>query len=153
LIDRRLGDIWYSIITGVKYHLILTGCTLILICVGCGALRLLPSAAPEEVGLAWQECPLAESTFGEKEVRACFGHPALLKDEQEQARHGKRISSQGIQLTIGDDVYLVDVNESIVVAYCCEAVLYSVRAGQGRYWFLGTRGGQPYLVEIAALED
>ena len=39
--------------------------------------------------------------------------------------------------------------DQIVIAYCCEAVLWSVSAGDGHYWFWGTRNGQKYLVEIA----
>ena len=43
--------------------------------------------------------------------------------------------------------------EELVIAYCCEPVLYSVQFGQGRYLFSGTRDGQHYLVEITASED
>jgi len=43
--------------------------------------------------------------------------------------------------------------DEVVIAYCCEMVLYSVHFGQGRYLFLGTREGQYYLVEITTLEN
>lgn len=225
---------------------------LALLCLGCSSLRPMPSAATNEAGLVWQECPLANASFGEREIEACFGHSALMWDEQDEARYGKRAGLQGIQLVVGEDTYLADVNESIVpverytlykngaplktlwgeftayspnislqnldgrvvwefadhqratiiydgkdlrrlygidraykpyalsgklifvgekdgrffivydgvrvgpdferivIAYCCEAVLYSVRAGGGRYLFQGIRAGQPYLVEVAA---
>jgi hypothetical protein len=38
--------------------------------------------------------------------------------------------------------------DSVIVAYCCEAVLYSVQAGQGKYLFSAKRNGQNLLVEI-----
>lgn len=40
--------------------------------------------------------------------------------------------------------------DRIIVAYCCEAVLYSVRSGEGRYVFWGIRDGREYLVELTA---
>lgn len=39
--------------------------------------------------------------------------------------------------------------DQIVIAYCCEAALWSVQYGQGRYLFWGSRNGQGYVVEIA----
>ena len=39
--------------------------------------------------------------------------------------------------------------DEIVIAYCCESVLWSVQYGQGRYLFWGSRNGQWYVVEIA----
>jgi hypothetical protein len=41
------------------------------------------------------------------------------------------------------------VFDEIIVAHCCEPVLYSVQYGQGRYLFWGTREGQPYVVEVS----
>jgi len=38
--------------------------------------------------------------------------------------------------------------DQIVIAYCCETMLWSVQGGGGRYLFWGTRAGQRYLVEI-----
>ena len=43
--------------------------------------------------------------------------------------------------------------DEIVIAYCCETVLYSVQFGQGKYLFNGVRGGQHYIVEITASEN
>ena len=43
--------------------------------------------------------------------------------------------------------------DKVVIAYCCEVVLYSVHFGEGRYLFSGTRGGQHYLVEITLSKD
>ena len=43
--------------------------------------------------------------------------------------------------------------DNIVIAYCCESILYSVQFGQGKYLFSGVRDGQHYLVEIIASED
>ena len=40
--------------------------------------------------------------------------------------------------------------DQIIIAYCCETVLYSVHFGQGRYQFRGTRGDKNYVVEISA---
>jgi hypothetical protein len=42
--------------------------------------------------------------------------------------------------------------DRIIVAYCCETVLYSVRSGEGRYAFWGSRDGRRYIVEVAAAE-
>lgn len=39
--------------------------------------------------------------------------------------------------------------DEIVIAYCCEPVLWSVQCGGGKYLFWGTRGGQSYVVEIS----
>ena len=41
--------------------------------------------------------------------------------------------------------------DEIVIAYCCEPVLWSVQYGQGRYVFWGSRNGQQYVVEVSAL--
>lgn len=38
--------------------------------------------------------------------------------------------------------------DKIMIAYCCEPVMWSVQYGQGRYIFWGERGGQTYVVEI-----
>jgi hypothetical protein len=38
--------------------------------------------------------------------------------------------------------------DQIVIAYCCETMLWSVQAGGGKYLFWGERDGQRYLVEI-----
>ncbi len=43
--------------------------------------------------------------------------------------------------------------DQIVIAYCCESILYSVQSGQGKYLFNGSRGGQHYIVEITASEN
>lgn len=51
------------------------------------------------------------------------------------------------ELKIGPDF------DQILIAYCCEAVLYSVQAGQGRYLFQGQRRGQWYVVELTALSE
>ncbi len=40
--------------------------------------------------------------------------------------------------------------DHILIAYCCEPAMYSVRGGSGRYTFWGQRGGQRYMVEISA---
>ena len=40
--------------------------------------------------------------------------------------------------------------DEIIVAYCCEPVMYSVRFGGGRYAFWGTRGDRNYAVEVTA---
>mgnify|MGYP001033396778 CR=1 FL=1 len=40
--------------------------------------------------------------------------------------------------------------DQIIIAYCCEIALYSVRYGQFRYSFWGTRGDGRYVVEITA---
>ena len=40
--------------------------------------------------------------------------------------------------------------DQVIIAYCCETALYSVRFGQGRYQFRGTRGDKNYIVEISA---
>lgn len=42
--------------------------------------------------------------------------------------------------------------EEIVIAYCCEPVMWSVQYGQGKYLFWGSRDGQWYVVEIALRE-
>jgi hypothetical protein len=55
-----------------------------------------------------------------------------------------------------DEKYFVVYNGSrvgpdfdeIVIAYCCEPVLWSVQYGQGKYLFWGNRMGQSYVVEI-----
>ncbi len=39
--------------------------------------------------------------------------------------------------------------DEIMIAYCCEPVLWSVQYGQGRYLFWGKRNGQSYVVEIS----
>ncbi len=38
--------------------------------------------------------------------------------------------------------------DEIMIAYCCEPVLWSVQYGQGKYLFWGSRKGQSYVVEI-----
>lgn len=43
--------------------------------------------------------------------------------------------------------------DEIVIAYCCEPVLWSVQYGQGKYVFWGSRDGQWYVVEIALREN
>jgi len=40
--------------------------------------------------------------------------------------------------------------DHVIVAYCCEGVLYSVQGGLGKYLFSANRNGQSYLVEITA---
>ena len=40
--------------------------------------------------------------------------------------------------------------DRIMVAYCCEEMLYSARSGEGRYVFWGTRDGRRHIVEVAA---
>ncbi len=40
--------------------------------------------------------------------------------------------------------------DHIVIAYCCETVLYSVHFGEGHYLFSGERAGKFELVEITA---
>jgi hypothetical protein len=42
--------------------------------------------------------------------------------------------------------------EEVVIAYCCEPVMWSVQHGQGKYLFWGSRDGQWYVVEIALRE-
>jgi hypothetical protein len=42
-----------------------------------------------------------------------------------------------------------DFNQ-IIIGYCCDTAFYSVRFGQGKYQFRGTRGGKNYIVEISA---
>lgn len=38
--------------------------------------------------------------------------------------------------------------DEIVIAYCCEPVLWSIHFGQGRYVFWGSREGRTYVVEV-----
>ena len=40
--------------------------------------------------------------------------------------------------------------DEVIIAYCCEAVLYSPQGRPGVYLFNGSRNGQNYLVEISA---
>ncbi len=56
----------------------------------------------------------------------------------------------GEYFIVYDGVRLTPSFDQIVVAYCCEAVLYSPRAGQGKYLFYGTRRGQAAWVQISA---
>lgn len=42
--------------------------------------------------------------------------------------------------------------EEVVIAYCCELVLYSAGGKNGAYRFNGMRDGKHYLVQITALE-
>ncbi len=43
--------------------------------------------------------------------------------------------------------------DEVVIAYCCEAVMYSPQGRQGIYLFNGTRDGQNYLIEIKAMNQ
>jgi hypothetical protein len=42
--------------------------------------------------------------------------------------------------------------DRILVAHCCEAMMYSVRCGRGRYLFVAIQAGASTLVEISAVE-
>ena len=60
------------------------------------------------------------------------------------------IGQKGSQYFVVYDGWKVGpVFDQIVIAYCCETMLWSVQAGGGKYLFWGSREGQRYLVEIA----
>ncbi len=42
--------------------------------------------------------------------------------------------------------------DEIMIAYCCEPVIWSVQYGQGKYLFWARRNGQSYVVEIKAIK-
>ncbi len=42
--------------------------------------------------------------------------------------------------------------DKIVIAYCCEPAMYSIRRVDGEYWFWGSRAGQNYIVRISAIQ-
>jgi len=95
----------------------------------------------------------AAIVYDGKDLRRLYG---LDKAYKPYALSGKLIfvgEKDGKFFVVYDGVRVGPNFDRITVAYCCEAVLYSVRAGQGRYLFQGIREGQPYLVEIVALED
>ncbi len=224
---------------------------LALLLAACKQGPYLAEAAPDEVGLNWQECRVSEETYIDwKQPEACFGHPPPSLSDEDKVRAGMR-TSDGHLLRIGDDTYethaheLVflqwftlykngrplntlsggtgvyspdislwnvkgkvawefansdratviydgedtrrryglqaayvpyEIGESLIfvgqkdgkyfvvydgqkvspefdqvyIGYCCEPAAYSVRRGQGRYFFRGRRAGEYYLVEIAA---
>ena len=43
--------------------------------------------------------------------------------------------------------------DRIMVAHCCEAMMYSVRFGGGRYLFVGMQDGAMKLVELSAIKE
>lgn len=54
----------------------------------------------------------------------------------------------GSSFVVGDGKRLGLKFDEIIVAYCCEPAMYSVRFGEGRYAFWGTRGDCYYVVEV-----
>lgn len=62
------------------------------------------------------------------------------------------VGRQGEQyFVVYDGQRVSPVFDRILLAYCCEPAMYSIRGGSGRYTFWGTRGNARYMVEISAL--
>ena len=212
----------------------------------------LRSVAPDEAGLAWQECGVSSQGFDWKQAEDCFGHPMPLWSATDKTAFGESVGSEDFRLAIGQNAYQTAVSngilpiqpcytlykdgirlqtlcgefgahspnislqnvggkvawefadhrldtviydgqdvrrmydlsgayrpydlgnklifvgkkdgkyfviydgsrvgpdfDEIMIAYCCEPVLWSVQYGQGRYLFWGSRNGQSYVVEIS----
>ena len=115
-----------------------------------------PNLSLQEIGgqAAWEFADDRRATviYAGRDVRRLYG---LDKAYRPYGLAGKLI-------LIGqrDDHYFVVYDgkkigpdfDSVVIAYCCETMLYSVHAGQGRYLFSGVRDGQHYLVEIERIQ-
>jgi hypothetical protein len=70
--------------------------------------------SPEEAGLLWQECPLTQLDFSDVRIRECFGHAWPSANGPDSAIFGQRVGMQRLQLEIGRDIYITDLDDSII---------------------------------------
>jgi hypothetical protein len=73
------------------------------------------SATGDEAGLSWKECPLPHESYPGnldwKQVEDCFGHPPPVWGKENE-NFGERIDRYNLQLTIEQDTYRTDVDDS-----------------------------------------
>jgi len=125
-------------------------------------IRVLPGGAmvhPPNISLrdiagkvAWEFAGELQKTiiYGGKDMRALYGLDAAYRP---YGIDGKLVfvgEKDGSRFVMVDGKRLGPEFDEIIVAYCCEPVMYSVRFGEGRYAFWGTRGGRHYVVELTA---
>ena len=125
-------------------------------------MRVLPGGAvvyPPNISLrdvtgtvAWEFVGELEKTiiYGGKDVRAPYDLDAAYRP---YGIDGKLVfvgEKDGLRFVMVDGKRIGPEFDEIIVAYCCEPVMYSVRFGEGRYAFWGTRGGRHYVVELSS---
>ncbi len=101
--------------------------------------------------VAWEFAGELQKTviYGGKNVRALYGLEAAYRP---YGIDGKLIfvgERDGASFIVIDGKQMGPEFDEIIVAYCCEPVLYSVRLGGGRYAFWGTRRDRHYVVELS----
>jgi hypothetical protein len=86
--------------------------------------------------------------YGREDVRALYDLDAAYRP---YGIDGKLVfvgEDDGLRFVMVDEKRLGPDFDEIIVAYCCEPAAYSVRFGEGRYAFWGSRGDRHYIVEV-----
>lgn len=119
-----------------------------------GAMVHLPNISLRDIAgkVAWEFAGERQKTiiYGGKDVRSVYDLDAAYRP---YGIDGKLVfvgEKDGSRFVMVDGKRLGPEFDEIVVAYCCEPVMYSVRSGGGRYAFWGNRGNRHYVVEVAA---
>jgi hypothetical protein len=99
--------------------------------------------------VAWEFAGEPQKTiiYGREDVRALYDLDAAYRP---YGIDGKLVfvgEDDGLRFVMVDEKRLGPEFDEIIVAYCCEPAAYSVRFGEGRYAFWGSRGDRHYIVE------
>ncbi len=118
-----------------------------------GALVHSPNISMRQVAdeVAWEFAGDYQKTiiYGGKDVRALYDLDAAYRP---YGIDGKAVfvgEKDGSRFVMVDGKRMGPEFDEIIVAYCCEPAMYSVRIGEGRYAFWGSRGGRRYIVELS----
>lgn len=118
-----------------------------------GALVHSPNISLRDVSgtVAWEFAGEHQKTiiYGGKDLRALYGLEAAYRPYEIDGKLVFVGERDGSRFVMVEDERVGPAFDEIIVAYCCEPVMYSVRFGEGRYAFWGTRAGRHYVVELS----
>ncbi len=101
---------------------------------------------------AWEFSDPRQATviYDGQDLRRVYGLDAVYRPHELAGKLAFIGRKAGEYFLVYDGRRVGPAFDEVHIAYCCEAVLYAPRGGEGGYRFWGRRGDDLYVVEVAA---